>query len=231
MGTGVVLDVGDGVTHVVPVFEGFAQPDAVMRSDIAGRDVTDHLALQLRRKGYMFHTPSVREVVRQIKEKECFVAANPEKEEQLAVDMQNSKTHKFTLPDGGIIDLGPERFRAPEILFCPDRVGLECAGVHELLAGSIKRTDLDVRIKLWEEIVLSGGSTMFHKFGDRLLHEVRKLAPREVKIRIASPPDRKLSTWIGGSVIASLSSFKKMCICQLDYQEQGPRILHKNFSK
>merc|ERR1719350_2153038 len=81
--TGVVLDSGDGVTHAVPVYEGFALPHAVMRADIAGRDVTDNLMVQLRRTGHIFHTSAEREVVRQIKETECQVALNPQKEEQV----------------------------------------------------------------------------------------------------------------------------------------------------
>merc|ERR1719450_686038 len=113
--TGVVLDSGDGVTHAVPVYEGFALPHAVMRSDIAGRDVTEHLLLQLRRTGHIFHTSAEREVVRQIKEKECYVAFNPQKEEQSEHD-KSSTQHQYRLPDGTVIALGAERFRATEIL-------------------------------------------------------------------------------------------------------------------
>jgi len=224
--TGVVLDSGDGVTHVVPVYEGFALPHAVMRSDIAGRDVTENLMLQLRRSGHVFHTSAEREVVRQIKEKECYVAFNPQKEEQAEHD-KTSAQHQYRLPDGTIISLGAERFRAPEILFNPNLVGLEYPGVHELLACSINRADLDLRATLFSQIVLSGGSTMFEKFGDRLLNELRKLAPKDIKIRISAPPERKLSTWIGGSILASLATFKKMWVTKEEFEEDGYSILHK----
>lgn len=224
--TGVVLDSGDGVTHAVPVYEGFALPHAIMRSDIAGRDVTEHLMLQLRRTGHVFHTSAEREVVRQIKEKECYVAFNPAKEEQAEND-KTSQAHQYRLPDGNSIALGAERFRAPEILFHPEKVGLEYPGIHELLANSIARADLDLRMTLFSQIVLSGGSTMFEKFGDRLLNEVRKLAPKDIKIRISAPPERKLSTWIGGSILASLASFKKMWVSKEDFEEEGFPILHK----
>jgi len=222
----VVLDSGDGVSHAVPVYEGFALPHAVMRSDVAGRDVTEHLLLQLRRTGHVFHTSAEREVVRQIKEKECYVAMNPQKEEQGEYD-KTSMQHQYKLPDGSVISLGTERFRAPEILFNPSLIGLEYPGIHELLATAINRADLDLRMTLFSQIVLSGGSTMFEKFGDRLLNEVKKLAPKDIKIRISAPPERKLSTWIGGSILASLATFKKMWVTKEEFEEDGYSILHK----
>merc|ERR1719336_3609873 len=224
--TGVVLDSGDGVTHAVPVYEGFALPHAVMRSDVAGRDVTEHLMVQLRRTGHVFHTSAEREVVRQIKERECYVAFNPQKEEQSEHDKASAQ-HHYRLPDGTVIALGAERFRAPEILFHPSIVGLEYPGIHELLAFSINRADLDLRMTLYSQIVLSGGSTMFEKFGDRLLNEIRKLAPKDIKIRISAPPERKFSTWIGGSVLSSLATFKKMWITKEEFEDEGFPVLHK----
>lgn len=224
--TGVVLDSGDGVTHVVPVYEGFALPHAVMRSDVAGRDVTEHLALQLRRAGHVFHTSAEREVVRQIKEQECYLALNPQKEEQAEHD-KGSPQRQYRLPDGTSINLGAERFRAPEILFNPSLIGMEYPGVAELLAGSIARCDLDLRQTLYSQIVLSGGSTMFDKFGERLLNDLRRLAPKDIKIRISAPPERKFSTWIGGSVLASLATFKKMWVSKSEWEEEGSSILHR----
>lgn len=224
--TGVVLDSGDGVTHAVPVFEGFALPHAVMRSDVAGRDVTEHLALQLRRTGHVFSTSAEREVVRQIKEKECYLALNAQKEEQVEHD-KSSTQHHYRLPDGTTIALGAERFRAPEILFHPSIIGLEYPGIHELLAYSIQRADLDLRQTLFSQIVLSGGSTMFEKFGDRLLNDLRKLAPKDIKIRISAPPERKLTTFIGGSILASLATFKKMWVSKEEFEEDGFSILHR----
>ncbi|RXM94157.1 Beta-centractin [Acipenser ruthenus] len=145
--TGVVLDAGDGVTHAVPIYEGFAMPHSIMRVDIAGRDVSRYLRLLLRKEGYDFHTSAEFEVVRTIKE------------------------------------IGPSRFRAPELLFRPDLIGDESEGIHEVLAFSIQKSDLDLRRTLFSNIVLSGGSTLFKGFGDRLLSEVKKLAPKDVKIK------------------------------------------------
>lgn len=152
--TGVVLDAGDGVTHAVPVYEGFAMPHAIRRSDVAGRDVTDHLQRLLRRAGYHLHTSAEREIVRHIKETCCQLGRTAQAE---------SESHRhveYTLPDGNIVRLGTERFRAPEALFRPDLIGVEDAGAHEVLSDAIARADLDLRRELYGNIVLSGGTSM-----------------------------------------------------------------------
>jgi len=220
--TGIVLDSGDGVTHAVPVYEGFALPNAIRRVDIAGRDVTEYLQLLLRKSGYKFTTTAEKEVVRIIKEKTCYVATNPTKEEKDT----NGKFDDFTLPDGNVVKLGTERFKAPEILFNPELIGLEYAGIHQVVVDSINRVDLDLRKSLYANVVLSGGSTLYKDFGTRLLNEVRKLAVKDIKIKIYAPPERKYSTWIGGSILAGLSSFKKMWVSAEDFQED-PEIIHK----
>ena len=123
--------------------------------------------------------------------------------------------------------IGPERFRAPELLFRPEIIGSEYQGVQDALVNSILKADLDLRKVLFSQIVLSGGSTMFPGFGDRLLNEVRKLAPKEMKIRISAPPERKYSTWMGGSILASLATFKTMWIRRDEYEEHGASIVHR----
>ncbi|GMF22994.1 unnamed protein product [Phytophthora fragariaefolia] len=237
--TGVVLDVGDGVAHVVPVYEGFTLPHAITRMDIAGRDVTRHLQLLLRRAGYNFQTSAEREVVREIKEKLCYVAFNPTKEEQLEAeksalavkDMLSAKikptgssgddTSAYYLPDGTLLNVS---YRV-EILFsfsCALKVRwLSC------LVQAIMKSDMDLRKTLFSQIILSGGSTLFPGFGDRLLAEVRKKAPKDIKIRISAPPTRIYSTWIGGSILASLATFKNMWITKSEYEEYGASILHR----
>jgi centractin len=97
--------------------------------------------------------------------------------------------------------------------------------VHQVVVDSINRVDLDLRKSLFSNIVLSGGSTQVG-FGDRLLNEVKKLALKDVKIKIYAPPERKYSTWIGGSILAGLNAFKKMWVSAEEYQED-PDIIHK----
>jgi centractin len=219
--TGIVLDSGDGVTHAVPVYEGFSMPNAIRRVDVAGRDVTENLQTHLRKAGYHLHTSAEKELVRVIKEKCCYVALNPSKEEK------DIKEHEeFKLPDGNTLRLGAERFRAPEILFNPELVGQEFPGVHQVVVDSIGRTDLDLRKNLFANIVLSGGTTLTKGFGDRMLAEVKRLAVREMKIKIFAPPERKYATWIGGSILAGLSTFKRMWVSAEEYNED-PDIIHK----
>lgn len=220
--TGVVLDVGDGVAHSVPIYEGYAMPHSIMRVDVAGRDVTRYLRLLLRKEGYDFHTSAELEVVRTIKEKACYLSINPLKEES----METEKA-QYTLPDGSCIEIGPARYRAPEVLFKPDLIGEECEGLHQILTFSIQKSDMDLRRTLFSNIVLSGGSTLFKGFGDRLLSEVKKQAPKDIKIRISAPQERLYSTWIGGSILAGLDSFKKMWVSKREYNEEGTKAVHR----
>lgn len=222
--TGVVLDCGDGVTHSVPVYEGFALNHCISRLDLAGRDITSYLQLLLRRNGHIFVSSSEEEIVRSIKEKCCEVSLTSQPKD----GMLAAKTQTFALPDGTVIEIGPESAKAPEILFQPDILGVEHRGVHDCLVKSIVKADLDLRRALFSEIVLSGGSTLFPGFGDRLLAEVRKhtMSPRDAKIRIAAPPERIYSTWVGGSILGSLSTFRSMWVSKADYLEHGAKLLN-----
>jgi len=227
--TGVVLDSGDGVSHSVPIYEGFALPHSITRIDLAGRDITDYLQHLLRKSGYNFYTSSEKEVVKLIKESSCYVVFDPTKEEEVLETDKSSKSvsYKYKLPDGNTIEIGPERFRAPEILFHPELIGEEFPGVHQCLSNSIVRTDLDLRKVLYGNIILSGGSTLFPGFGDRLLNEVKTLSPKDMKIRISAPPERKYSTWMGGSILASLTTFKKMWVSSAEWEEDGPAVINR----
>ncbi|KAK9693415.1 actin [Popillia japonica] len=220
--TGVVLDSGDGVTHAVPIYEGFAMPHSIMRIDIAGRDVSRYLKSLLRKEGINFKTTAEFETVRTIKEKACYLANNPIKEESVETEHIN-----YLLPDGNTIKIGPARYRAPEVLFRPYLIGEECEGLHEVLMFSIQKSDLDLRKVLFKNIVLSGGSTLFKGFGDRLLSEIKKISPKDVQIKISAPQERLYSTWIGGSILAALDTFKKMWVTKREYDEEGQRAVHR----
>ena len=220
--TGVVLDSGDGVSHAVPVYDGFAVQNAIQRIDVAGRDVTEYMQRLLRKNGHSFVTTAEKEVVRQIKEKACYLSLNPIREDN------DFYGEDYVLPDGKTIKLGSERYMAPEILFNPEIIGLECPGIHDMLTDSIAKVDLDLRRTLYSNIVLSGGSTLYKGFGERLLSDVKKQAYKDLKIKIYAPPERKYSTWIGGSILASLSTFRKMWVSAEEYQED-PDIIHRKF--
>jgi centractin len=221
--TGIVLDSGDGVSHAVPVYEGFAIPNSIRRIDVAGRDVTENLQTLLRKEGSVFHTSAEKEVVKQIKEKTSYIALDPKKEEKewMSASSRGAETKaiEYSLPDGQKLKIGPERFRAPEILFDPEIIGSEWPGLHQIVVDSINRSDMDLRKALYGNIVLSGGSTMIKGFGDRLLAEVQRLAVKDMRIKIFAPPERLYSTWIGGSILAGLSTFRKMYVTVDDWHE------------
>eukprot|EP00593_Proboscia_inermis_P002452 CAMPEP_0171297336 /NCGR_PEP_ID=MMETSP0816-20121228/6110_1 /TAXON_ID=420281 /ORGANISM="Proboscia inermis, Strain CCAP1064/1" /LENGTH=402 /DNA_ID=CAMNT_0011771571 /DNA_START=44 /DNA_END=1252 /DNA_ORIENTATION=+ len=226
--TGVVIDVGDGVCHAVPVYEGFALPHSITRSNVAGRDVNKQLELLLRRSGMAFTTTAESDLARQIKEDACYVAFKPEEDEEGDVSTTKAPSAQYQLPDGQTVTLGNERFRAPEILFRPEKIGSEEMGVADVLTNAVMKSDLDLRATLFESVVLAGGSTMFPGFGDRFLHEVRQRAPSHIKIRISAPPERVNSAWAGGSILASLSTFKNMWVSREAYEEHGANLLHRN---
>lgn len=236
--TGVVVDSGDGVTHIVPVYEGYTMAKHVQRLDVAGRDVTRQLIKLLFLRGYALNRTADFDTARCIKERLCYVGHDPAAEQRLALDT-TVLTERYTLPDGRVLCLGPERFEAPEVLFRPHLVDCESPGLSELLFGTIQAAPLDVRPELWRHIVLSGGSSMYPGLPSRLERDLRALYLERVlqgdatrlgkfKLRIEDPPKRKHAVFVGGAVLADLMrDSDAFWVSRAEWLEQGTRALAK----
>ncbi|KAG1771468.1 actin actin-like protein [Suillus occidentalis] len=216
--TGVVVDSGDGVTHIVPVYDGFALPHLTRRLDIAGRDVTA--------------------TVREIKEKLCYVSYDLDLDQKLSEET-TVLVESYTLPDGRTIKVGSERFEAPECMFQPHLVDVDQPGVAEMLFETIQNAAVDTRTELYKHIVLSGGSSMYPGLPSRLDKEMKQLYLTRVlngdptrlnkfKIRIEDPPRRKHMVFLGGAVLADIMKNRaEFWISREEWFEQGIRCLDK----
>jgi len=220
--TGIVMDSGDGVSHTVPIYEGYALPHAVLRLNLAGRNLTEWMAKLLAGTGCQFTTSAEKEIVRDIKEKTSYVAIDFDQDQASA-----PQTKEYELPDGKVITLGHERSKCPEALFQPDLIGIEGDGISRLTEASIAACDIDIRKDLHGNIILSGGTSLFPNLETRMQRDIDEVTPQSVQTRIIAPPERKYSVWIGGSILSSLSTFRQMWISRADFEECGAGVVHK----
>jgi len=226
--TGIILDIGGGACQISPIFEGYPVPGLSSRFSLGGCDLDENLRTILSQSGrYSFTSSAERETVRDMKEKLCYVALDFDAEmEKTATSSEVEKSYE--LPNGQVITVGNERFLCPECLFKPDLCGYDLFdGVHEMIYKTIMKCDGDIQKNLFANIIVCGGSTLFDGFADRMQKEMITLAPQTMKIIIVAPSERKYSAWIGGSIVASLSTFRQMWISKEEYDESGPAIVHR----
>jgi len=225
--TGIVCDSGDGVTHLVPIYEGFSIERSVMRLDLAGRDLTEHMSKLLTERGINLNTSAEKEIARDMKEKLCYVALDFDKEMESYSQNPEAFNSNYVFPDGQERTLGSERFRCPEALLKPNMVGIEGEGASEMTYASINKSEVDLRRDFYGNIILSGGTSMYKGLDERMEEDIRGLAPAAMKVKVLAPPERKYSVWIGGSILSSLATFEESWITKEEYDESGVAIVHR----
>ncbi|KAL9933427.1 hypothetical protein V8E36_007603 [Tilletia maclaganii] len=249
--TGTVIDSGDGVTHVIPVAEGYVIGSAIKHIPIAGRDITYFVQQLLRERGEAANIPpeDSRRVAEKIKEDYSYVCQDIVREFRR---FDEDPYKYFARFDGEhtvtgrkySVDVGYERFLAPEIFFNPEIASSDfLTPLPEVVDTVIQQSPIDVRRGLYKNIVLSGGSTMFQHFGSRLRKDLRaivdaRLAASEtasgslmrssgLEVNVISHKMQRYAVWYGGSLLGSLPDFKNFCYTKADYDEHGPSIVRK----
>ena len=245
--SGFTIDSGAGGTRLVPIEEGYIINHAIKTMKIGGDDITNHMIRFMNNDGFSFKSKKDAEIVQNIKESFGYVATDFE-EECNTINFQKIQSEFFTpesvaspcpsksegyeqeykLPDGQIISINDVRFKSVEILFTPDYCQGGNNGLSDLLYESIMTiADEELQKVMFNNVVLSGGSSMFPGLQERMTKELTTIAPASMKINIVAPPERKYSVWIGGSILASLTSFQEMWIFREEYDEAGAEIVHR----
>eukprot|EP01111_Echinosteliopsis_oligospora_P014497 TRINITY_DN5473_c0_g1_i6.p1 TRINITY_DN5473_c0_g1~~TRINITY_DN5473_c0_g1_i6.p1 ORF type:complete len:294 (+),score=60.60 TRINITY_DN5473_c0_g1_i6:244-1125(+) len=221
---GLTIDIGDSICHTTPIYEGYTFPQAIRRMDLAGRDLTDFMLkiINTNNNSSLYH----RETARGAKEMLACVALDFEKEMKTTTSNSSSS---YLLPDGQALNIGNEKWKCGEMLFQPAIADKQqYQGIHEMVYDSIMDCDVDVRRFLLRNIMISGGTTMIPGISARLQKEVTSLTKQSTaRVRIVASDDRNIAVWIGGSIIASLSSFDRHWIRKADYDEHGASIFFK----
>lgn len=232
--TGMVLDSGDGVSHVIPVLDGVIFQHGINKMNLAGRHLTNYMARLLTLRGYAFNSSADFEIVREIKENVCFVSYDTDKDRKLALET-TILDKNYRLPDGSHVKVGSERFQCCEALFDPSLTGSDQPGMANMLNDTLSRCDISTFRPLVENIILSGGTTMFAGFSSRLEKELINILTEKryrgnrknaetAGICVSDPPRRKHAVFGGGSFLANLSP-ETAWVTHAMIQENGPRVL------
>lgn len=218
--TGLIIEIGDSITRIVPIYEGYKLEHAIKYLEIGGRTLTRYMEKILGETGYSADSSIRRELVRALKEKACFVSLDYKEDLKRAEQYEKP----YSLPDGSTITLSKERFQVPELLFNPT-LELEESSLPEAILDVIEMCDLDIRPELLNNIFLSGGSSMFPNIKSRIYQELEmELVKRKKKnqtIKIIAPRERTFSVWVGGSVLAMIPEFSENWITRAKYFRDG----------
>jgi actin-related protein len=218
--TGVVAEIGEGLCQIAPVYEGYHIPMAAARLNLGGCDVTDFLQQMLHQQGYNFASFSERRIIRLVKEQYAYVALDFDAEMHQTANTANHLV-SYDMPDGSSIAIGNERFRCAEILLRPSMSGIGSEGVHEKVLQTITACDVDIRKDMYENIVVSGGSTLLPGFVKRFEQDIKRLAPPAARIKIVGSDNPKYAVWSGGSVFAQTTTVQEKLITREQYNAVG----------
>ncbi|KAH3744454.1 non-muscle actin 6.2 [Pelomyxa schiedti] len=229
--TGIVLEIGDSISSSCCVFEGYPLPHTTITRDLSGSHLTGYLSQQLTNTGIKTY------IVDDIKQNLCFISPDLQRQlrENSWLQFMNGQlsTSTYTLPDGRAISLGSPRYICGEGLFTPSLVGQNMGsqevgmGIHVDVQQCIAKADKDIQKDLWGSVVLCGGTTKFTGFVERFTKEVGVLCPQGMNLKVVAPPERDISPWIGGSILASLSTFQSIWMGKEEYDESGPAVVHR----
>jgi actin-related protein 3 len=252
--TGTVVDSGDGVTHVIPVADGYVIGSCIKHIPLAGRDITAFVQQLMRDRKEPIPAGESLEVAKRVKEMHCYTCPDLVKE----FTKYDEKPDKYIRRYEGrtknkaswSCDVGYERFLGPEMFFNPEIFsGDFIMPLPDVVDQSIIKCPIDCRRRLYGNIVLSGGSTMFKDFGRRLQKDVSKIVKDRMKlnsekmahltgvqtVKVESPEVKviahdmqRFAVWFGGSMLAATSEFKRVCHTKAQYDEEGPRIARHN---
>jgi len=250
--TGTVIDAGDGVTHVVPVADGYVIGSSIRHIPLAGRDVTNFVQQMLRDRKEPVPPEDILLVAKSIKERHCYTCPDLVKEFM----KYDKEPEKYFKAYEGVhsrtkkpyqCDVGYERFLGPEVFFSPEIFNPQYStALPNVVDKAILASPIDTRRGLYKNIVLSGGSTMFKDFGRRLQRDVKKIVdkrleenwarnPRfkgsessKIEVNVVSHAMQRFAVWFGGSMLSSTSEFYRVCHTREAYLEEGPRIARHN---
>ena len=233
--TGFVVESGESITQFIPIFEGFCLSHANNKINFGGRTLTKFMMLLLTETGQNFSIPVEKEIVKTIKEKACYVALNFEDE------LKTVEPFDYELPDGKHVVIKDQRIRCTESIFGPSTLyNYDCLnlylipskkGLLDTCYDSIQKCDIDLKKDLYNNIVLSGGNSMFNGFEKRLTEEIKAFAPEPMKkeVKVIAFSERKFAAWSGGSTLSSISAFESEWFTKDQYEEYGASYIHKKF--
>jgi len=246
--TGTVIDSGDGVTHIIPVVEGYVIGSCIKHVPLAGRNVNDFIVQQLRDRGENLPPDDALNIAKKIKESYCYVCPDIVKEYQkYDADPTRFRTYITKNPktkEEIKIDVGYERFLAPEIFFSPEIFSSDyTTPLPHAVDTAIQACPIDTRRSLYNYITLSGGTTMFKHFVQRLQRDIKRSCTeryeetkkrypnvdiKKMDVNVVTHHFQRFAVWFGGSMLASQPEFLSYFRTKAEYQEQGPRIARHN---